>query len=270
MDNINTKKISKKKNEICSGCQLKPCSQTLEMLSFCQVDSFEYRMRSGKYGLSSSNNGNNSNNINKDINGVFIEGVPVSLSDIKRLFVNRTDCYSLQNHKEPEKFPDIKEELSDDIILQSLFGLITIGVRPINPDNGMIKWICWDIDDKENDDSKEVVKTIFENLKNKGLRGYIEASGSPKSYHVWIFIEPINNDIAYKFDEDFKNEVGMILSEKGIANVYIDRGVHKGEKLGSGMIKLPFNIQRKNGRRSKFVNCKDISKIVPQKLEVKL
>lgn len=270
----NTKKLNIKKNQICKACstQFKPCSQSPEQMLFCLLDTTEYNMRSGKYGLSASNNNGNSNNISKDINGVFIDGIPVSVADIKRLFVNRYDCYSLQDKQAPEKFPDVKETLTDDIILQSLFGLITIGVRPINPNDGKIKWISWDIDDKENDDSKKVVDTIIVCLKKRGLTGYIEASGSSNSYHVWIFIEPIDNDIAFKFDEDFKNEVGTILSEKGIQNVYIDRGVHKGEKLGSGMIKLPFNIQRKNGKRSKFLKYKDvsndISKIQPQKLVI--
>ena len=43
----------------------------------------------------------------------------------------------------------------------------------------------------------------------------------------------------------------------------IDRGVQKGE---GGMLKLPFNIQLKNGVRSEFMG--DISKIQPEKLPV--
>lgn len=262
----NKAKIDKIKNSLCTGCKMGSCAKTPEMLSICQFEAFEFRLRTGRYNLGGNGNGA-VHSVSKDIRGVIIDNVHVSIDDIKRLIVNRTDCYSLQNPKEPEKFPDVKEELTDGIILQSLLGYITIGIRPINPEIKKIKWICWDVDASENDNPKMVVGAILHCLKGKGLTGYVEQSGSNNSYHVWIFIEPIDNDLAFKFDEKFKNEVKILLAKKGAGDVYIDRGVHKGEKLGSGMIKMPFNIQRKNNVRSKFVNC-DISKIQAQRLVI--
>ncbi len=98
-----------------------------------------------------------------------------------------------------------------------------------------------------------------------GLTGYIEKSGSPDSYHVWIFIKPIDNDLAFNFDQDFKAKIKEVLNLMGIeiGEHSIDRGVQKGE---SGMIKLPFNIQLKNGVRSEFIG--DLSKIQAERLPV--
>lgn len=97
------------------------------------------------------------------------------------------------------------------------------------------------------------------------LTGNLEKSGSVDSYHVWIFFEPIDNDLAFNFDQNFKGKIKAVLNSMGIEiNEHsIDKCVQKGE---SGMIKLPYNIQLKNGVRSEFLG--DISKIQPERLPV--
>lgn len=258
----NKNKIEKIKKSLCTSCKMGSCSKPPIMLLFCQIEAFEFRLRTGRYNLSNGN-GKTVQAINKDINGVIIDGVPVSIEDIKRLFVNRYDTYSLQDTKNPEKFPDTKQPLTDDTILQSLLGSITIGVRSVNPETNLMKWICFDIDSDENDKPVDVVKSLLKILKeDNGLKGYVEASGSKDSYHVWVFVEPIkNNDRLLKWYENIKRKVSSINE----GNVFTDKGVQKGEGY---MIKLPFNIQHKNGVRSKFLNVKSLSEIVPQKLVV--
>jgi len=63
---------------------------------------------------------------------------------------------------------------------------ITIGIHQI--DDNKIKWLCYDIDKKHTEDPRLLSDQIVKYLKEwYNLHGYIEPSGSPDSYHVWIF-----------------------------------------------------------------------------------
>jgi hypothetical protein len=191
----------------------------------------------------------------------------INLNDIIRLFINRDDRYSLQDPNDPSKFPDINETLTFDILIKSLKGEITIGTRPVNPKNNSVKWISWDIDKEHNECPRAVADALVKYLKEwYELTGYVELSGSIDSYHVWIFIMPVDNNIAYNFDQDFRKRLKSI----GIGNdpKSIERGVQLGE---GGMTKLPYNYQRKEkyghkGGRSRFIDGVDLSKIIPEKL----
>jgi hypothetical protein len=191
----------------------------------------------------------------------------INVYDIVRLFINRDDRYSQQNINNPDKFPDKNEILTYDILKQSLKLEITIGTRAINPKNNTIKWIAWDVDREHNEDPRAVADAIVKYLKLwYGLTGYIELSGSIDSYHVWIFILSTDNNIAYDFDQDFRKRLKSI--GIGTDPKSIERGVQTGD---GGMIKLPYNIQRKEkyghkGGRSRFIDGVDISKIFPKNL----
>lgn len=268
-------KINKMKRFICNNCpyneestrykHINPCPKPFEVLMTCFLENIEYRyLRTGNITTQSTLK------ILDDIEDIIIvigkDKKQVSLKDIKRLFINRFDRYSIQNPDMPEKFPDVKEPLTDYILLKGILGDITIGTRAINPNDNKIKWVCYDIDADHNENPRLVADTIIKYLKEwHSLTGYLEKSGSPDSYHVWIFILPIDNDLAYGFDLAFKARIKTVLNSMGIeiGEHSIDRGVQKGE---SGMIKLPFNIQLKNDVRSEFLG--DISKIQPERLPV--
>ncbi len=104
---------------------------------------------------------------------------------------------------------------------------------------------------------RKAVDEIVKHLKEwYNLTGYIELSGSPDSYHVWIFIEPVDNEIVLKFDKEFMEK----------CDPSINRSICKRVEKGQGhMIKLPYTINIKNGVRSKFIDGIDISKIQPEK-----
>lgn len=270
-------KINKMKRFICNNCpyneestkykNINMCPKPIELLMICFLENIEYRyLRTGNITTQSTLK------ISDDVQDIIIvigeDKKQVSLNDIKRLFINRFDRYSIQNPDMPEKFPDVKEPLTDHILLKSMLGSITIGTRAVNPDDNKIKWICYDVDTDHNENPRLVADSIIKCLKEwHGLTGYLEKSGSPDSYHVWVFIEPIDNDIAHKFDQAFKTRIKAVLNSMDveIREHSIDRGVQKGE---SGMIKLPFNIQLKNNVRSEFID--DISKIQPERLPVSL
>jgi hypothetical protein len=267
------KRIKKIQDFICNICPNNPigkwykhedpCPKPYDLLGVCYLENLEYRyLRSGNLPTQSTLK------ISDDVKDVIVKigEHQVSLNDIKRLFINRFDRYSLQNPDAPEKFPDVKEPLTDSILLKSLLGGITIGIRAINPDDNTIKWVCWDIDADHNENPRLVADTMIKYLKEwYGFIVILENSGSPDSYHVWVSLEPTDNDLAYEFDQSFKSRIKAVLNSMGIqtGEHSIDRGVQKGE---GGMIKMPFNFQLKNGVRSEFLA--DLSKIQPQKLPV--
>ena len=190
----------------------------------------------------------------------------IDLYDIVRLFINRDDKYSLQNTAKGT-FPDKNKTLTLDILESSLEGEITIGTRPINSVTNKIKWICYDLDKDHNEYPRVVADAIVKYLREwYGLNGIIELSGSIDSYHVWIVLNPTDNNVAYQFDQHFRGKLRSI----GIGSnpKSIERGVQLGD---SGMVKLPYNIQNKEkhghkGGRSRFVDGVDISKIIPENL----
>jgi hypothetical protein len=268
-------KIRKIKKFVCNNCpynpigkwykHVDPCPKPYNIFGVCYLENIEFRyLRSGDLTTQSTLQ------ILDDVKDIIItigeDKKQVSLNDIKRLFINRFDRYSLQNPDAPEKFPDVKEPLTDHILLTGMLGGKTIGTRSVNPEDNKIKSICYDIDGVHNENPKLVVDTIVRCLREwYNLTGHVEKSGSPDSYHVWVFLEPTDNDIAYEFDKAFKARLKALLNSMGIETTpdSIDRGVQKGEGC---MIKLPFNVQLKNNVRSEFLG--DISKIQPEKLPV--
>ncbi len=182
------------------------------------------------------------------------------LPHIKRFFVNRWNCYALQNPNNPLLFPTIYEPLTDNIILKSLKGDITIGIHQISPEN-KIKWLCYDFDQKHILEPKKLVDSFLGYLREwYNLTGYIELSGSPESYHIWIFTAPTDFKIAYSFHNSYFEKLKSV----GIETKNIEKGISKGDKGLGTMIKLPLNINRKNSIRSEFLG--DMAKIVPETL----
>ncbi len=274
-EHYSNEKLKKIKDFICNNCiyntkgkrfaKSNPCPRTIEIANFCYLENIEYRyLRNANLAQQETFQ------FAEDVKDVIIvigeDEKHISLKDIKRLFINRTDRYSVQDPDKPEKFPDIQENLTDAILLKSLVGSITIGTRSINPATGQIKWVCYDVDKNHNAEPQLIVDTLVRCLKEwYNLTGYVEKSGSPQSFHVWVFLEAIDNEIANEFDKAFKARIKAVLNSMGVETLpeSIDRGVQKGE---GAMIKLPFNIQLKNGVRSEFLG--DISKIQPEKLPV--
>ncbi len=261
---FNKQKLDKISKSTCKSCKLTDeCSKSPAMLVLCEIESLEYRLRTGKYGLSS---GTGAVEFSKDIKDVIvnIDGTLVSIEDIKRLFIARWDTYSLypKNYTGEEAVPETESPPTDDVILRALMGDITIGFRPVDPETGLYKWIAYDIDKKASN-PRQAVDEIVKHLKEwYNLTGYIELSGSPDSYHVWIFIEPTDKEIVYKFDDSFKARCEPRI------NKAICCRVQRGEKESGRMIKMPYAINLENGKRGKFIEWIDLHKIQPEKLPV--
>lgn len=181
---------------------------------------------------------------NKNLSVLSEEDREGLVADIKRLFIARDDIYLRQG--EDGTYSSNKGPTTDDIIKDHLTGKITIGVYTLNKDD-IVKWGCVDIDGEHLQDATEKRNTIFNELIFAGIpRESIlcEESGSPDSYHIWIFFELETKAKAVKtFLEDICKRVDRnievfpkqaTISEKGVGNgVKLPLGFHREQKKWS-------------------------------------
>jgi hypothetical protein len=112
--------------------------------------------------------------------------------------------------------------VSPETIRKHLDGILTIGAYQFSPDN-KVKWVCFDIDShalkniaetpldiqKRNEKAEVDVLRLCNYLKSIDVPFLLEKSGSPHSYHIWVFVEPVEGKKAKFFG-------GMIKKESGI------------------------------------------------------
>lgn len=171
------------------------------------------------------------------------------------LFVTRTDCYAEQS-----KVPDSAGRYSYfkrpydwegnlQLIKNHLDGKLTLGTYQISLSN-QVKWICFDLDnhDGSNPNTRTDVDKLLSILDRHAIPYLLEASGSPDSFHVWIFLLPAGTHSAYCFSRQIAFEAGIrceIFPKQ--------KGLGKNSKFGN-LIKLPLGINRKTGVRSQFLD----------------
>jgi putative DNA primase/helicase len=192
------------------------------------------------------------------------------VADIKRLFIVRDDIYLRQS--EDGTYSSNKAPTTDDIIKEHLTGKITIGVYTLNKDD-TVKWGCVDIDGEHMQDAAEKRNTIFNELISAGIpRESIlcEESGSPDSYHIWIFFELQTEAKAVKtFLEAICKRVD------GNIEVFPKQATISGKGVGNG-VKLPLGFHReqkkwstifaKNRNGDVYKGCEALALMKPCKL----
>jgi hypothetical protein len=138
---------------------------------------------------------------------------------IKRV-LNRPDAYALQNST--VGYYKVKSPVSDITIQKHLSGSLTIGAYQFNPEN-QVKWVCFDIDShapknvveteddiKARDEKAETdMKRMCNFFKISDVPFLLEKSGSPHSYHIWVFVNPVDGMKAKQFGIDVKKETGI-------------------------------------------------------------
>jgi hypothetical protein len=91
-------------------------------------------------------------------------------------------------------------------------GHVTVGFYQIGLDD-KVKWICFDIDDHKGERGAEAVKTDVRKLSavlsKHNIPFWLEASGSPNSYHVWILLKPAKTSNAFVFIREIGDEAGI-------------------------------------------------------------
>jgi len=181
-------------------------------------------------------------------------------------FCHRTDCHAIQMYN---KFKDewvyypedgclndyeldiIKAHLRADLVGSDR--CFTIGVYQIDPKTDTVSWICFDLDRHKPDDPdpKEAVRRLLEVLGSYSIPYLLESSGSPDSYHIWVFLVPTKTNNAFEFSRWLAKAAKLGKCEvwpkqRG----YSDR---RGKDYGN-LVKLPLAYHNKTGRRSIFLD----------------
>jgi hypothetical protein len=211
---------------------------------------------------------NNTNDISMD--ELFKKSYP-----LLALFSNRQDIYARQDTSRDARgkhnwYPKTGWNGGVSPLYAHLIGAETIGFYQIYKNT--IKWICFDVDDhtEEPTGSSEAepldlraanvihdVFSIFKVLDKYNIPFLFEASGSPNSYHIWIFLKPtallnafvFARQIAY--EANFKGEV--FPKQDYLAEKPDDNTKETTQTLGN-LVKCPLGINRKTGVRSIFLN----------------
>jgi hypothetical protein len=121
----------------------------------------------------------------------------------------------------------------------------TIGIHEKNQDN-LSKWICFDIDDKDNFENNNIDKTncIIKYLHSRGIYPLLEnASVGTESYHIWAFCTPTN---ANKL-----NEIGNAITKMLSINCEVFPKSNTGN-IGN-QVRLPYGLNRKRNTMSKII-----------------
>lgn len=169
------------------------------------------------------------------------------------LFANRTDAYAVQVKDSISgkwQFVKVPEDWKDDLdlIKRHIQGKITIGVYEISL-NDYVVWVCFDVDDHEGTkDSRAECEKILAILRSYGIPFFLEASGSPGSYHIWILLEPTKTLNAFVFARQIASEAGVS------CEIWPkQKELTKNSKYGN-LVKLPVCHHNKSGSRSVFLN----------------
>ena len=162
-------------------------------------------------------------------------------------FIGRTDVYAEQ--QPAGGYVKVDKDLTPFTIIEHLRGNITIATYQINPYSDTVKWICFDLDnhDGKNLSVRQDVNRLIAVLKQYGIEFLLEASGSPDSYHLWVFLYKTRTINAYAFSR-------QIMREAGVKCEVWPKQKHIDPHRYGNPVKLPLGINLKNGQRSLFLD----------------
>lgn len=161
------------------------------------------------------------------------------IKDFSKQFIQRSDLYARQ--LDNGSYVCVREPFSDNLMYQHLRGKITLGTYLLSADN-TARFTVLDADSEQEFDR---LKAVAADLKKQNIPSYLEASR--RGGHLWLFFgHPISGQKARGF--------GM-----GIAKTYRLGKMEvypKQDTIGTGtgsLIRLPFGIHRKTGKRYYFI-----------------
>jgi len=193
--------------------------------------------------------------------------LPLDVDVFKKLFVNREDIYSVQDHN-GAGYHKVSRPLTKQLLKDHMLGKQTIGLYQLK--NNMVKWALIDIDINKEVWSKpgfkiedwadrvkkqaDIVKGI---LSDRDIVGYRENSGF-KGEHVWVFFDqPISAEkVKNVFDSLFKP---MEMVDEGMHIEIFPKQSHATDTGPGSLVKAPLGKHQRSGKFSKFID--DVSDI---------
>ena len=151
-------------------------------------------------------------------------------------FIQRWDIQARQG--DDGSYISMKQPLSINDVMDHLEGKITLGAYLLDKDS-QTRYVVFDADDEERFKS---LSNLSSRLINKNIPAYFEQSR--RGGHMWIFFsEPVDAGKARVFARRITEEVEIFPKQDRLAD-------------GPGsLIRLPFGIHRKSGKRYGFTNA---------------
>ena len=196
------------------------------------------------------------------------------VADLFDFFSGRENNYAIQwvdNNK--SGYSPANEPMSFQTAARHLKGEITLGVYQLNTAS-QVKWCAFDVDikkhmvDQKEKEGKNInfllyqaliaAKELKQVVEARELNAYIEFSGN-KGYHVWIFFETfISAKKSKQLMTEILNQANFGLLEHIISVEIFPKQVSlENEKKLGNLVKLPFGIHKKTGKRSYFLDEND-------------
>lgn len=145
--------------------------------------------------------------------------------------------------------------LTHEDIIAHIEGDYTLGVYQSTYPEELCKWITYDIDgprkEGETPDRAGIQLSMLKSvLIDHGVNFYVEDSGSPYSYHVWVFLEhPTPLWLAYNWARAM-----VVRGDKYVfsGEIFPKQAALNPEKPYGNLIKVPFGIHQKTNQRTHF------------------
>ena len=197
---------------------------------------------------------------------------------VLELFSHRRDVFSEQ-HSDGSYTP-VRRPITDDDVAEHLAGFASYGTYVLKPGENTVKYICWDLDVKDEKARDWMAKLISEAVLALGDEPaeaavpypelLMEFSGN-KGYHFWLFFDkPVP---AYQARAFAENEVMRHWREAAEPmgwpmDVEVFPKQDSVDEGGFGnLVKLPFGFHAVTGVRSEVVPyqgwCLDVDSVVP-------
>lgn len=182
----------------------------------------------------------------------------LTVESLRTMFMNRADAHGKQYKVEGgASWSKVIGSMTDEKLIRHVQGSDTYGSYQLGLDDTVI-WSCLDIDSHEGgrpitdeiiEQTQADVKKVLAVLRRYNVPFLLEASGSPGSYHVWIFHPRTKTYNAYRF-------IRQVAAEAGIKNYEPfpkQRKMGKDGKYGN-LVKIPVCINLKCDGRSIFLD----------------
>lgn len=162
-------------------------------------------------------------------------------------FVNNSDTYALQN-SDGGYYPHRGTEISNAVFLRHLLGDVTLGIYNINPIDNTSKWLCWDLDDEQ----EEKLEILIRWLRDHGFNSLRESVRSGRSGHLWLFFDrAIPSEYVYRLAFHARFIAGLS------CEIFPKQASLREGQLGN-LVRMPLGVHRKTsagGVRGLFKDC---------------
>lgn len=177
---------------------------------------------------------------------IDLTDVESRMNFLEQYIIGRDDVYAIQTTD--GRYLKSTDAINRRKLAMHLDAFHTIGVYQLN--DGMVHWVCYDVDNHggDNEDS-ELERIMVRNcLDRKDVPYVTEASGSPQSYHIWIFLDnPVPVEKAYYWAQSM-----LCVGNERVVDCEVFPKQKSPKEYGN-LVKMPLGRNRKTGVFSHFV-----------------